>query len=180
MRRILIGLVLVFLDFDIDLGARRLGLLPNLNGYGLIAAGLRELEGESGRFQRARLFAVVLCVYSAGIYAAQLLGVMEQLELFALAPSLVGILLSLAMLYQIIRGVAEMEARHGTALGADDLDAVWLWLAVSQTAAAVSAVLWPLAAAVCLAAAVVCTLVYLVRFSRTKQRWEAFRSQPKA
>jgi len=118
-----------------------------------------------------------LCAYSAALYAADLFGAAGQTGAVFLAAALLGVLLSLVMLYRITQGVAETETRREAALGAEELRAAWTWLAVSQIAAAISAGFLPPIAVVCLIAAVVCALVFLIRFSRTKRCWEALTEQ---
>ena len=72
MNNIFIGFIFVFLDFNLDLGSSRIGLIPDFIGYVLIYQGLKELSGQSRRFSNAALIRSpsAMAVYTAACCTA--------------------------------------------------------------------------------------------------------------
>ena len=50
MRNILIGFILIFLDFNLNLGGSKIGFMPDFLGYIIVIKGLEEMVGESTLF----------------------------------------------------------------------------------------------------------------------------------
>jgi len=67
-------MLLVFLDFNINLGRSKIGLLPDFIGYIVMAGGLAELQSESESFAKVKGFAKGMAVYSGILYLLDLLG----------------------------------------------------------------------------------------------------------
>lgn len=84
MRNIFIGLMLVFIDFNLNIGSSQIGLIPDFAGYIVLAAGLREMAGESNMFAKAGPFASGMAVYTGIIYLMDLFGVSASLGVFFL------------------------------------------------------------------------------------------------
>ena len=62
MSSIFTGMLLVFLDFNINLGRSKIGLLPDFIGYIVMAGGLAELQSESESFAKVKGFAKGMAV----------------------------------------------------------------------------------------------------------------------
>ena len=58
MRNIFVGLLFIFLDFNLDFGTTRVGLIPDFIGYIMVFQGLKELIFLSEHFAKAKPFAM--------------------------------------------------------------------------------------------------------------------------
>ena len=110
MNKLFWGFIFVFLNFNIDLGAVRIGLIPTFVGYLLFYAGLSELAEESPRFEKRRPFCIAMMVYTGIFWVCDFFG------LSIIVPPAVSILLSLVssafslyISYGIVWGIGDIE-----------------------------------------------------------------------
>ncbi|MCI9484894.1 MAG: hypothetical protein HFH27_10620 [Clostridiaceae bacterium] len=165
MRLVFIGLILSFLDVSWNLNGYILNLLPDFVGYWLIVEGLRRLAPQSGCFSKAMLPAHAMVVWSGFCFVHDLLGgPLKGGSIFETAKGLFGFgaaVLSVYILYQIARGMMEIEMQLGSGeMRTGRLLAAWQYLAV---AALLSAALGPFAPGAMLpsAACIVLLLAWL-------------------
>lgn len=130
MQKLFWGIILVFLNFNLDLGNVRIGLIPNFIGYYLLAKGLAELADKSMRFQKCIPYAKGATIYAAILYAMDLFAVTNSLGGFIYVLSIASMALALYISYQIIMGIKDIETQCGLALGGDSLKTTWIVLAV--------------------------------------------------
>jgi len=157
MNNIFIGMLFVFLDFNIDFGTTRVGLIPDFIGYILIAQGLAELT-----------VAIGMAVYTALLYALDLFGMLlttEPLLMFLLG--LASTILSLYVSYGVVMGINDLEAALEQDLNARSLYTAWTVLAVLSLAVYMLSLL-PVLSLVCLIAGFIVGIVFLVMLNRTK------------
>ncbi len=168
MNNIFIGMLFVFLDFNIDFGTTRVGLIPDFIGYILIAQGLAELTAGNDRFSRVRPVAIGMAVYTALLYALDLFGMLlttEPLLMFLLG--LASTILSLYVSYSVVMGINDLEAALEQDLNARSLYTAWTVLAVLSLAVYMLSLL-PVLSLVCLIAGFIVGIVFLVMLNRTK------------
>lgn len=167
MNNIFIGLLFVFLDFDIQFGASKVGLIPDFIGYILIFIGLAELTAGNDRFSRVRPFAVYMAVYTGVLYAMDLFSISYNLGIISSLLDLASLIVSLYISYSIVRGVQDLETLLEQDLNGGPLYNTWLALVVCTVAIFFIAFV-PGLNVLCLIAGVVVGIVFLVMFNRTK------------
>ena len=169
MQKLFLGLVFIFLNFSISFGSCKIGLIPDFVGYALLARGLHELQDFSPRFAHARPMASGMAVFSAALYALDLLG--SGYGVPAQLLGIVAVLLSLYVSYQVVCGVGDLQAGLGADLGADALRGDWVLLAVLQLLGylfLISALLGTVVSLATLGA----SILFLVSFWRCKCRYD--------
>lgn len=167
MSNIFIGMLFVFLDFNLNFNNHTLGLIPDFVGYYLMLKGLRELAGESEYFTKAQPFAKGMLVYTGILYVLDLLAVSAQLAVVAWLMAVAGLIVSLLISYWIVSGIREIQDRYGRNLEAEKLKTVWLYMAIIQGVCQVCA--WiPVIGFVGGVAGLIIGICYLVAFNKTK------------
>lgn len=110
MRRIFIGMLFVFINFNLDLGASRIGLIPSFVGNYLIYKGLHELDGLSDRFTRTIPFAKGMAIYSAICYALDIFGLsFSPWWYLVYILGLISIIFTFYISRNIILGIKDIE-----------------------------------------------------------------------
>ncbi len=168
MNNIFIGMLFVFLDFNLEFGATRVGLIPDFIGYILIVQGLTELTAGKDRFSRVRPVAIGMAVYTAVLYALDLFGMLLTTEpLLAFFLGLASTILSLYVSYGVVMGINDLEAALEQDLNARSLYTAWTVLAVLSLAVYMLSLI-PVLSLVCLIAGIVVGIVFLVMLNKTK------------
>lgn len=75
MKKLFVGIALIFLDVNLFLGNGVVGLLPDFLGYFFILLGLKELEEYSDRIPDIRTYTLVALAFSALVYVLDAFGV---------------------------------------------------------------------------------------------------------
>ena len=167
MQNIFLGMLFAFLDFDINLGNRTIGLMPDFVGYLLMIKGLEEMTAESALFEKARPWALGMSVYTGVLYAMAFLAMPVQLRLLNWVMGVAALVASLVISRWILRGILEIEAKRRIQLQSFQLEQLWKPLAIIQLVVAVFG--WfPLIGWMCALAAFVMSVCYLVAFYKTK------------
>ena len=179
MRSIFIGFLLIFLDFNFNIGESTIGLIPDFIGYILLVQGLREMEPESARFPQARPFAVGTGIYSAITYALDLFGVTNQLGGLGIALGFLYTIVSLCLAWLVVKGVQEAEQRRRTDLNGHSLWTAWLLMAVFQLISYVFLFI-PVLVLVGILASFVISIVFLVALHTAKNRYAELPPLPAA
>ena len=172
MRNIFIGFLLIFLDFNLNLGSSTIGLIPDFVGYIILVKGLDELAAEGPSFTRIRPFAVGMGVYCGILYALDVFGLTASLGWIGVILGIAGLILSLYISHTVIEGVRETETKHDADLGSGRLKSTWTVMAVFQ-AACYAAMLLPALAIICIIVSLIAGIVFLVAMNDTKKRYEA-------
>jgi len=79
---IFIGMLLVFLNFSLNIGASKIELLPGFIGYYVMLKGLAQIEAFSGRFKKIMPYVKVMIVYAGICYAIDSSGISTEIEVF--------------------------------------------------------------------------------------------------
>lgn len=167
MRKIMAGMVFVFLDFTINMETSKIGLIPDFVGYILIAQGLSEMATQSPRFAKVRGLSLAMVVYTAILYAFDLFGVTIQEGLLSWLLGLVSTIISLYISYNIVMGVIDIEA-GGRNLDGASLLTVWKVYAVISIAIYLL-FLVPALNILLIIAGLILGIVFLFAFNRTKK-----------
>lgn len=188
MKKLMLGFVFIFLDFNLNLNEVSINLLPSFVGYILLYMGLGEMMKEVPRYGKIRIFCSVMVAVDFITWICNLLGLATMLEdvLVSVAGAeALYLLITLAMTvvsyyisYQIVMGIADIEKKNEYSLGAGRLEKVWLIMVVSHLIASASSVfgIWGgdvmlvvmLPFLLVMLVTVICFLVY---FNRTKNEY---------
>ncbi len=167
MDHIFIGFLLIFLDFNINLGNSTVGLIPDFIGYIFLVRGLNSLHGESPLFAKAHPAAVGMGIYSALLYAGDLLGITAALGWLGIGLGLISTIISLYISYLIVMGIREMENNHSAKLNGENLQFTWKIMAIVQIATYIT-LLVPLLSLVFILASFILGIVFLVSVNTSK------------
>ena len=165
MKKIFWGFFLIFLDFYINIGACRIGFLPDFLGYYFLIQGMRQLERETPRFEGCYSPAMAMTVYSVILYLLDLVGLSGSLGLMGTVLGLIAMVVSYYLSYRIIEGIRDIESRRGADLRGARLQTCLLVLVIANVCSffftlagaaflAISGLLVVLAAIICFLAAV--------------------------
>ena len=185
MRNILIGMILVFLNFDITIGSSKIGLIPSFIGYAYMYSGVMELSDYSNKFVKIAPIIKVMIVFTGLIYLADLLGFSAYLQLpgvimisdigipsgFVLFGILLGLIVMIASLYisyEIIQGIKDIESVQMKDLNSDQLLSTWKLLAVLAFLSHALLIIVPGLAFICIILTMVMHIYYLFIFNKSK------------
>lgn len=192
MKRIFIGLLFVFFDFNISINeVHILGLLPDFIGYFLVWKGCGELAELSENFANAQKPCAFLMILSAMEFCSNLLGgrgitvsyssVNELLSspigisstFLVVIYTLVTMGISIYVLYSVTYGMVdvEMQAVSG-AMRTSRLISAWKTMVVCDVMSLVSLLLLPLLAILLIIAGFVAGICYLVFFHTAWKTYE--------
>jgi len=170
MGKIFAGLLFVFLHFKIN----GFDLLPDFVGYLLIWRGMKSVP-ECTSWQTG--WAAAAAVASVAILGVSLVGIRFP-GVLGSGVSLVMIFLQLAMTFDIVRGVEELEQVTDADLRADWLRKSWfVWISCVVTFY-VCRWLIPAAAAIPTLLTLAASICYLVGVYKAWRGYDAWRSEP--
>jgi len=173
---IFIGMIFIFLNFDLNIGNARIGLIPDFIGYSFMLNGLSELEWFSRRFSKIKPVTSGMITYSILTYAFALIGGTTSVDIqYALAPhglfltalGLAALLISLFISYNIIMGIRDIELYQDRNLNSGRLYSTWKMMAVFSVLTFTAAIM-PALAVVGLIVTLVATVMYLFAFNKAK------------
>lgn len=170
MRNIFIGLLLVFLDFNFDINASRIGLIPDFLGYIYMMRGLEEITGHSNWFSKLRPLAMGMAIYSGILYGMDLLGVSASLGFLSILLGIGSTIISLYISYGIVMGIKEMENAYLWELNAESLFSTWKLLAIF-TVLMYIIIFIPFVNLIGLVVGLIINIYFLYSFNNTKNRY---------
>ena len=172
MNELFIGMLLVFLDVNIGFSSHIFDILPDFMGYFLMMRGLEALSGKSRFFEKARPVALGMAIYSAVLYAVDVLAVTVYSRLLSFCLGIVAMVAGLLLGWWVVSGVREMERIQNRDLEGEKLHSFWLYMAIIQ--GITYACGWiPLVGTMGSIAALVMNICFLAAFYRTKTLYEA-------
>lgn len=169
MNNIFIGMLLVFLNFNLDIGPSRIGLIPNFLGYVFMLKGITELSTLSKRFLKVEPLTKAIAIYSGICYAMDTFGITSMLgELLAFILGLLTTIFSLIISHGIVMGILDIELTKAQNLNANNLYSTWRLLAGFSL---VTFLLYfiPLLAVISIIAGFIVGIYYLFVFNQTKK-----------
>jgi hypothetical protein len=176
MKNILIGFLLIFLDFNLNLGSSQIGLIPDFAGYIIMINGLAEMAGESPLFLKVKPYATGMAVYTGILYLMNLIGISASLGALSYILAVASTIISLYISYCVVTGIKEMEEKYSVFLNGGSLKSTWTLLAVFNIAAFVSLLIQPLAV-ICIIAAFIVAICFLVAFSKSKNLYDEMKAR---
>lgn len=171
MRNIFIGLLFVFLNFNINMGNSSIGLIPTFIGYIYIGKGLIELAEQSEWFTRLKTYAAGMAIYSGIIYVMDLIGISKAMgTMSAMLLGLVSTVFSLYISYGIIMGVKDIEAANQWELNSISLFSTWKVLALCSILGYLLLII-PMVGFISIILGIIVSICFLYSFSKTKNMY---------
>ena len=164
------GFLFIFLDFSLNLGNSKIGLIPDFIGYIIMIKGLEEMAEESNFFIKIKPYVTGMAIYSGFLYFMDLFGASVSLGIMTYLFTLTSIVVSLYISYNIVMGVIEMEGTYHTFLNGNTLKSTWQFLAIFNVLSFVSLLIL-VAAIFFILATFVVAICFLVAFSNSKNRY---------
>lgn len=170
MGKILIGLCMVLLEFNINMETAVIGLIPDFIGYILLVIGLKEMASESSFFQKAIPLSAGMTIYSAICYLLDLFGITGVNDLIIIILGIINTASFFYILYLIIRGIEEMQTKSGRNLYTDSLNNIWLALLILN-AGAYLLIFIPILSLICIISSSVATIVLVWYIYKAKEEY---------
>lgn len=171
MEKICLGVLFLMLDFFVNLGAMKIGLLPDFLGYWLILRGMQDLEQQCPRFRKLQPLAIGLTALGLVPFFMDVLALRAQISMFTIAMRLAEQAARLFMVGMLVKGVQDMEKQHGFALQGDKLRTLWLaWAVVSTLTWLLSWI--PLVGTVAAVAGGILAICLLIAFFSTARQFK--------
>ncbi|MDD3141819.1 MAG: hypothetical protein PHX08_23030 [Lachnospiraceae bacterium] len=105
MKNIFIGFILIFIDFNLNLGNSNIGLIPDFVGYIVMINGLDEMAEKSPMFMQAKAYATGMAVFTAILYLFDVVGFSVLLGTLSYVLAITSTIVSLYISYKIVMGV---------------------------------------------------------------------------
>lgn len=179
MKNIFIGLLFVFLDFNLNLNTVKIELIPDFVGYIIMAKGLVELFEESDRFIKIKPYVTGMAVYTGIVFFMDLLGITVSLgDFVGLILGILSTAISLYISYNIVMGIKDMETASGVELNSFSLYKCWRLLAVFTLITYVIFFI-PFLAVLSIITALVSAICFLVAFNQSKNLYYGWKTEMK-
>ena len=169
--------MLIFLDFNLNLGNLQIGLIPDFIGYIVMINGLMEMAGESQLFLKVKPYATGMAVYTGILYFMDLFGISASLGALSYILAIASTIISLYISYNIVMGVKEIEEKYNAILNGDSLKSTWTLLAVFNIIVYIS-LLIPALAVICIIVTFIVAICFLVAFSKSKDLYYEMEARP--
>ena len=170
MDKLFWGFFFVFLNFNLNINAASLQLLPDWLGFLLLYLACGELLQESEMFGKPRPFCAGLAVYTAVLWLMELLGIGSDLGILSWVLGLAATCLSLYVSMLIVDAITNVEMHRNYDLCAAHLRKVWKVQVVATIAANVLLIV-PAIALICALTAGITAIVFLVAVHGTRKAW---------
>lgn len=173
MRKIFKGLLFIFLNFNINIGACTIGLIPSFLGYNFIKQGSQELSGICPHFENTAYAAKVMTVLAFIDYVLKLLGLQTDSGFITIVYSFVMTAGLLWVTYLVSGGIFELGLTIGRDLNGENVKRYWMVAAVLNIASAVFSVLAiEILAAAAIIANFVVMIIYISNVNTAKKLYE--------
>jgi len=161
------GFILIFLDFNLNIGESKIDLIPDFLGYIIMIRGLLEMADESIFFKKVRPYLTVMVGFSGVLYLLDMLGVSASLGVLNYVLGLLYTVLSLYISYNIVMGVVDIEGIYDIFLNGSNLKFIWTLYAVLSVLTFVLLIIPPFAI-VCMIVTFIVSICFLVAFNNSK------------
>lgn len=173
MRNIFIGFLLVFLNLSFNIGDCIIGIVPNFIGYIFILKGIDEFKNDNQFIYKMRNFAIGMIIYTSIIYALDLFTISVKLGLLGNTLKLVSTIVCYYILYNIIKGIREIESLHNIDIQGETLRSKWDIMVFSQIASVVFVSI-PIILIVLIIISLITAIMFFVAFNTTTKLYEQF------
>ena len=189
MKKMFIGFLLIFLNFNLKFGANQqyvLNLIPDFIGYLYLVHGIREMENNSNRFAGVKGFTKAMVGFSAILYAFNLFGGSYSYSTLNTVLGLIETASMLYIMYCVIKGILEIEIKYDLDINGENLYSLWKTMIAVNVLSVILSVgipflvtvfsIFTVFGVICLLSVIVVHLViyilFLVRFYRAWKLYE--------
>ena len=165
MKYFFIGMIFIFLNFNLTFNGHIIGLLPGFVGYYFVIEGIKSFNGEIPAFEKIKQLCTIMIAVYAVVYA---------LDLLAVSLGFLGVVIGFAMLaanlymsFHLTEGFLYIEKTKLIDLGAADLREKWKLFCIMMCATTVL-IYVPLVNIIAVIANAVFSILFLVQFNKTK------------
>lgn len=165
MKNFFIGMIFIFLNFNLTFNGHIIGLLPGFVGYYFVIEGIKSFNGEIPAFEKIKQLCTIMIAVYAVVYA---------LDLLAVSLGFLGVVIGFAMLaanlymsFHLTEGFLYIEKTKLIDLGAADLREKWKLFCIMMCASTVL-IYVPLVNIIAVIANAVFSILFLVQFNKTK------------
>lgn len=177
MQLLFIGMIFIFIDFNITFGSAVISLIPDFVGYIFIYKGLLELVEESPHFQQALPLSKIMIVVMSVIYAMDVLSITTTSLFFKVLLGMITIAITLYTIYQIVCGVLDIEVSKNIDLFGEKLFSTWKIWAIF-TALSTILILVPMLSVIFVLISLIMAIIFLVTFYKSKTQFYAQPEHP--
>ena len=125
MLKLLIGIILILLNYSINIGNIHIELIPDFLGYIVLYMGLKELKGYSVYFQKNQKYAIVMVIFSGVLYVVSfvsyLADIAYELNTTIIIVSFIYVTMMLYIIFNMIKGFLDMERQNNVSLKGSSL-----------------------------------------------------------
>ena len=172
MRYIFIGLILNFLDFNVNFGSSNIELLPDFVGYILMYQGMKELSGDSEWFRKLPSFTIAMAIYSGIIFVLELFGMSTESSIWLfIILGIISQIISLYIIYGIIMGIMDMERDNTWELYSEPLFSAWKVIVVCSILVIPLMLVLPVLSLIGAIIQLIASIYFLISFNRTKNAY---------
>jgi len=123
MKSLFIGLIFIFIDFNLTLNETMvINLIPDFVGFILMYQGLTQLTNESERFFKMKPYAIGMAIYSGFLFILNFLGFPSYVSMVL---GIVSMAVTLYILYNIVMGIRDIEIIRNFFLNSAQLMSYW-------------------------------------------------------
>lgn len=144
MFKLAIGIVLIMLNYSIEIGDIVIGIIPDFLGYFVLYLGLKELNGESIYFRKTEKYSVAMAIFSGVMYIVSVVGYLTYISYEMSTVTILNSIYAILMIYIIlnmIRGIQDMENSNSVFLNGGKLMMCWKIAAATLLGASVVSLL---------------------------------------
>lgn len=165
------GLLLMNLNFTLNIGNYVLNLLPTFAGILLLVKGMRQFASQSRNFTDARNPALLAAAYSAVVWLMDLAGVTSTLpEIVSLALGIITTLINVFLAYVVVVGMKELEEAVHSDLNTDYLKMFWIILFLVNVGIYVGLII-PALALMCIVFQFLLSILFLRAFYKGAKKY---------
>lgn len=135
MSKIFWAFIFIFLDFNLNLEANTIGLVPDFVGGIFLCLAMKELKEQSSYFERNYVPSIIYTIVSVIFYFADFIGIFEdytELEIVGWGVGLAVTALMIYVTYNVVAGIKDMQNNYQIDLQAENLYTYWLVLTILQ------------------------------------------------
>ncbi len=165
MKNFFIGMIFIFLNFNLTFNGHIIGLLPGFVGYYFVLEGIKSFNGEIPAFEKIKQLCTIMIAVYAVVYALDLLAV--NLGFLGIVIGFAMLAANLYMSFHLTEGFLYIEKTKLIDLGAADLREKWKLFCIMMCASTVL-IYVPLVNIIAVIANAVFSILFLVQFNKTK------------
>ena len=165
MKNFFIGMIFIFLNFNLTFNGHIIGLLPGFVGYYFVLEGIKSFNGEIPAFEKIKQLCTIMIAVYAVVYALDLLAV--NLGFLGIVIGFAMLAANLYMSFHLTEGFLYIEKTKLIDLGAADLREKWKLFCIMMCASTVL-VYVPLVNIIAIIVNAVFSILFLVQFNKTK------------